>query len=164
MMLLLILIRKKRRCKINKINWKKADDDFNFDFDNFGEKKKDSNISDSKKENSPKEENFGDPFGEEKPAENQETGQGKLVYPLETIEEDPREVDSRKASKISYRGKPEANSEYNLKSTKNATSQDRNFEINDFESYNETVDNRSMVDSTAYYKENPTAEIFNERK
>lgn len=83
---------------------------------------------------------------------------------METIEEDPREVDSRKASKISYRGKPEANSEYNLKSTKNATSQDRNFEINDFESYNETVDNRSMVDSTAYYKENPTAEIFNERK
>jgi hypothetical protein len=87
-----------------------------------------------------------------------------MTYPLETIEEDPREVDSRKASKVSFRGKPEANSEYNLKSTKNATSQDKNFEIHDFESYHETVDGRSMVDSTNYHKENPTTDMFADKR
>jgi hypothetical protein len=86
-----------------------------------------------------------------------------MNYALETIEEDPREVDSRKASKISYKIKPDASSEYNLKN-KNTLSQDRNFEINDFESYNETVDNRSMVDSNAYFKENPTNEMFNDKR
>lgn len=78
--------------------------------------------------------------------------------------EDPQEVDSRKASKISYRGRTDANSEYNIKSTKNPPSQDRNLEINDFESYNETVDNRSMVDSNAYYKDNQIADVFGDKR
>ena len=93
-----------------------------------------------------------------------ENGQIRMNYALETIEEDPREIDSKKHSKISYRGKLDANSEYNLKSAKNAQSQDKNFEINDFESYNETVDNRSMMDSNAYGKENPTNEYFIDKK
>lgn len=79
----------------------------------------------------------------------------RLKYPLEPILEDPTEADSRLASKISYRGKPDAQSEYNIKSGKGAPSQDRNLEINDFESYNETVDNRSMVESNAFFREAP---------
>lgn len=103
-----------------------------------------------------------DPFGDEKkPNENEP--QNRMSYPLETIEEDPREVDSKRASKVSYRIKPDASSEYNLKN-KTAQSQDRHFEINDFESYNETVDNRSMVESNAYFKENTTNDMFGEKR
>lgn len=144
---------------------KNTDEDFNFEFDNFGGNKKSQPGEFGKEiQKSGFEDPNGDPFAEPGKDNEAETSQNKINYALETIEEDPREIDSRKASKVSFRGKPEANSEYNLKSTKNAPSQDRNFEIHDFESYHETVDGRSMVDSTNYNKENPTNEMFMEKR
>jgi hypothetical protein len=114
-------------------------------------------------ENMKKTTDFDDPFGDDKKMNHEVENSGRMNYPLETIEEDPRETDSKLASKISYRLKPDASSEYNFKN-KNTMSQDRNYEINDFESYNETVENRSMVDSNAYFKENPTNEIFGDKR
>ena len=135
----------------------KKDGDFNFDFDNFGDKDKEAD--DAKFGD---EADFENAFADNKRGAHEERNQMK--YPLDPIMEEPQEVDSRLASKISYRGKADVNSEYNIKSTKGAQSQDRNLEIGDFESYNETVDNRSMMDSNAYYKDNQPGDVFGEKR
>lgn len=79
----------------------------------------------------------------------------KNNYKLDTIIEDPNEQESRKASKISYKQKIDATSEYNFKSNVYTETTEKNLGINDFDSYNETnMNENSIVESQNHFDPN----------
>ena len=130
-----------------------SDDNFDFNFDNISS-------NSSPKQNKPSKKDFLDPFANSAPVqEPQEISQNNMKmdeYHLETIEEDPMEAESKKASKISFRQKVISESEYGIKSIKNVSVQEpNNVGLNDFESYQETVmGSGSMIDSVNHFDPN----------
>lgn len=85
-------------------------------------------------------------------------------YRLETIEEDPHEAESRLASKISFKVRPDTHSEYNLRSAKNLDANEKNLGINDFESYNGTEGGGGSIGESNNYFNDGNIDIFTEKK